>query len=182
MACGDMGIGNTTPAAAITAVFTQRPVREVTGPGTGINRAGIEHKITVIEQSLKTNRPDPADALDVLTKVGGFEIGAIAGAMLAAAAARIPVMVDGFIATSGALIAAGLAPAARAYFISGHRSAEPGHDLALKSLGLDPLLNFRMRLGEGTGAVLAMPLVEASARILGEMATFAEAGVSDKAG
>jgi nicotinate-nucleotide--dimethylbenzimidazole phosphoribosyltransferase len=150
------------------------------GPGTGINHAGLEHKIAIIEQSLERNRPDPDDPVDVLAKVGGFEIGAIAGAMLAAAAARIPVVVDGFIATSGALLAAGLAPAVRAYFIAGHRSAEPGHLLAVDQVGLTPLLEFRLRLGEGTGAVLAMPLVEAAARILNEMATFAEAGVSDK--
>ncbi|MHB0856201.1 MAG: nicotinate-nucleotide--dimethylbenzimidazole phosphoribosyltransferase [Anaerolineae bacterium] len=180
LACGDMGIGNTTPSAAITAVLTGSSVRAVTGSGTGIGAQALEHKIEVIERGLALNRPDPADGLDVLAKVGGFEIGAIAGAMLAAAAARVPVVVDGFIATAGALVACSLAPDLRSHLIAGHRSQEPGHDQALAHLGLTPLLDMRMRLGEGTGAVLAFSLVEAAAHILGEMATFAEAGVSGK--
>lgn len=180
LACGDMGIGNTTPSAAITAVITGRPPREVTGYGTGISPAALEHKIQVIERAIAVNRPNPSDGLDVLSKVGGFEIGAIAGAMIAAGAARVPIVVDGFIATAGALIACALAPGLRPYLIAGHRSQEPGHDAALAHLGLEPLLDLRMRLGEGTGAVLAFHVVEAAARILSEMATFAEAGVSER--
>jgi nicotinate-nucleotide--dimethylbenzimidazole phosphoribosyltransferase len=180
LACGEMGIGNTTPATAIISALSGRPAHEVAGPGTGLTPAGVTRKAEVVEQALRVNCPNPADGLDLLAKVGGFEIGAIAGAMLAAAAARLPIVVDGFIATSGALIACLLAPEARGYMLAGHRSAEPGHDAALAHLGLPALLDLGMRLGEGTGAVLAMQIVEAAARILGEMATFAEAGVSDK--
>jgi nicotinate-nucleotide--dimethylbenzimidazole phosphoribosyltransferase len=182
LACGDMGIGNTTSASAITAVFTGKSPLDVAGPGTGLPPGGVAHKAEVVARALLLNRPVAADGLDVLARVGGFEIGAICGAMLAAAAARVPVVVDGFIATAGALIAVALAPAAVAYMIAGHRSAEPGHDAALARLGLTPLLDLGMRLGEGTGAVLAMNLVDASARIINEMATFSEAGVSEKAG
>ncbi len=180
LACGEMGIGNTTPSAAITAVITGRMPREVTGPGTGIGPAALEHKIQVIERAIAVNQPDPADGLDVLSKVGGFEIGAIAGAMIAAGAARVPIVVDGFVATAGALIACALAPGLRPYLIAGHRSQEPGHDVSLAHLGLQPLFDLRMRLGEGTGAVLAFHVIEAAARILNEMATFAEAGVSER--
>ncbi|NOZ27703.1 MAG: nicotinate-nucleotide--dimethylbenzimidazole phosphoribosyltransferase [Chloroflexi bacterium] len=180
LACGDMGIGNTTPSAAITSVITGATPREVTGPGTGIDPDALEHKIQVIEAAIARNRPNPNDGLDVLSKVGGYEIGAIAGAMIAAGAARVPVVVDGFIATAGALIACTLAPGLRPYLIAGHRSQEPGHDIALAHLGLEPLLDLRLRLGEGTGAVLAFHIVEAAARIINEMATFAEAGVSER--
>ncbi len=180
LACGDMGIGNTTPSAAITAVITGRPPREVTGCGTGITSDALEHKVQVIEQAIAVNRPDPRDGLDVLSKVGGFEIGAIAGAMIAAGATRAPIVVDGFIATAGALIACTLAPGLRPYLIAGHRSQEPGHEAALAYLGLQPLLDLRMRLGEGTGAALAFHVIEAAARIINEMATFAEAGVSER--
>jgi nicotinate-nucleotide--dimethylbenzimidazole phosphoribosyltransferase len=180
LACGDMGIGNTTAATAITAVFTGRSPLELAGPGTGLPPAGVARKAEVVSKALSLNRPASTDGLDVLAKVGGFEIGAICGAMLAAAAAHTPVVVDGFIATAGALIAAALAPGATGYMIAGHRSAEPGHDAALARLGLTPLLDLGMRLGEGTGAVLAMHLVDASARIINEMATYAEAGVSEK--
>jgi nicotinate-nucleotide--dimethylbenzimidazole phosphoribosyltransferase len=180
LACGEMGIGNTTPATAIIAAVTGKPAIEVVGPGTGLPSSALAHKAEVVERALAFNRPDPAHGLDLLAKVGGFEIGAIAGAMLAAAASGIPIVVDGFIATAGAIIASILAPGARAYMIAGHRSAEPGHDAALAYLGLSPLLSLGMRLGEGTGAVLAMHLVESAARLLGEMATFAEAGVSEK--
>ncbi len=180
LACGEMGIGNTTPSAAITAVITGRMPREVTGPGTGIGPAALEHKIQVIERAIAVNQPDPADGLDVLSKVGGFEIAAIAGAMIAAGAARVPIVVDGFVATAGALIACALAPGLRPYLIAGHRSQEPGHDVSLAHLGLQPLFDLRMRLGEGTGAVLAFHVIEAAARILNEMATFAEAGVSER--
>jgi nicotinate-nucleotide--dimethylbenzimidazole phosphoribosyltransferase len=182
LACGDMGIGNTTAATAITAAFTGKSPLEVTGAGTGLTPAGVAHKAQVVEQALALNRPSRSDGLDVLAKVGGFEIGAICGAMLSAAAAGVPIVVDGFIATAAALIAAALAPEAVAYMIAGHRSIEPGHDAALARLGLTPLLDLGMRLGEGTGAVLAMSLVEASARIINEMATFADAGVSEKTG
>jgi nicotinate-nucleotide--dimethylbenzimidazole phosphoribosyltransferase len=178
LACGDMGIGNTTPSAAITAVIARAPVRTVTGPGTGIGSAAMAQKATLIEAAIERNQPDASDGLDVLSKVGGYEIGAIAGAMIAAGAARIPVIVDGFIATAGALIACTLAPGLRPYLIAGHRSQEPGHDVALAHLGLAPLLDLYMRLGEGTGAVLAFHIVDAAARIINEMATFAEAGVA----
>lgn len=180
LACGDMGIGNTTASAAITAVLTGKPVRDVTGRGTGVDDVSLSRKVAAIEKAIAVNRPDPHDGLDVLAKVGGFEIGGIAGAMLAAAAARVPVVVDGFIATAGALIACALSPQTRAYLIAGHCSAEPGHEAALAHLDLAPLLNLRMRLGEGTGAALAFHVVEAAARILREMATFAEAGVSER--
>lgn len=179
--CGEMGIGNTTPATAIVAVFTGRNPSEVTGPGTGIDAARIAHKVGVVQRALQVNRPDSADGLDVLTKVGGFEIGGMAGAMLAGAAAGVPVMVDGFIATAAALVAVSLAPAAAGYMIAGHRSAEPGHAAALQKLGLTPLLDLGLRLGEGTGAVLASYLVDAAARTIGEMATFGDAGVSNRA-
>lgn len=178
---GDMGIGNTTPSAAIAAALTGRPPAEVVGRGTGVDDAGLARKIAAVERALAANRPDPADALDVLAKVGGFEIGGLAGAILAAAAHRRPVVVDGFISTAAAMIAAGLAPQVKPYLIAAHRSQERGHALMLDWLGLDPLLDLDLRLGEGTGAALAFSLVEAAARILREMATFDEAGVSERA-
>ena len=182
LACGEMGIGNTTPATAIIAAVTGRPPIELVGPGTGLPSSALAHKAGVIERALALNRPDPADGWDLLAKVGGFEIGAIAGAMLAAAAHGIPLVVDGFIATAAAIVAIALAPSACPYLIAGHRSAEPGHDAALAYLGLTPLLDLGLRLGEGTGAVLAMHLVDAATCLLGEMATFAEAGVAEKDG
>lgn len=178
---GDMGIGNTTPSAAIAAALTGRPPAEVVGRGTGVDDAGLARKIAAVERALAANQPDPADALDVLAKVGGFEIGGLAGAILAAAAHRRPVVVDGFISTAAAMIAAGLAPQVKPYLIAAHRSQERGHALMLDWLGLDPLLDLDLRLGEGTGAALAFSLVEAAARILREMATFDEAGVSERA-
>jgi nicotinate-nucleotide--dimethylbenzimidazole phosphoribosyltransferase len=150
------------------------------GRGTGVDDAGLARKIAVVEQALRVNEPDPGDALDVLAKVGGFEIGGLAGAVLAAAAHRCPVLVDGFISTAAAMLAVQLAPAVRHYLIAGHRSQERGHDFMLSWLGLDPLLDLGFRLGEGTGAVLGISLVEAACKILGEMATFEEAGVSGK--
>jgi nicotinate-nucleotide--dimethylbenzimidazole phosphoribosyltransferase len=180
VATGDMGIGNTTPSSAIVAVMTGLPVASVTGRGTGVDDAGLAHKVRVIEQAIALNQPDPTDALDVLCKVGGFEIAGLAGVMIAAAARRIPVVVDGFISTAAALIAVGLMPDVRNYLFSAHQSVEIGHQAMLKHLGLTPLLNLNLRLGEGTGAALAFHLIEASALILREMATFAEAGVSDK--
>lgn len=179
LATGDMGIANTTPSAAIVAVMTGQPVKTVVGRGTGINDSALNHKIDVIEQSLKVNQPNRKDALDVLSKVGGLEIAALAGAVLGAAAYRVPIVVDGFISTAAALIATGLQPEARNYLIPSHGSVEPGHIYALKALGLDPLLNLGMRLGEGTGAAITFYLVEAACRILKEMATFAEAGVAE---
>ncbi len=181
VATGDMGIGNTTPSSAIVAALTGCPVAEVTGRGTGVDDRQLAHKVTVIEKALEVNRPDPNDALDVLSKVGGFEIGAIAGVILAAARHRVPVVVDGFISTAGALIAHGLAPVTAGYMIAAHNSVEIGHRVMLDHMGLSPCLDFDMRLGEGTGAVLVVGIVEAACRVLDEMATFADAGVSDAA-
>jgi len=175
---GDMGIANTTPSSAVAAALTSRSAREVTGTGTGIDRDALERKTRVIENALELNRPDPNDAVDVLAKVGGFEIGGIAGCVLAAAARRIPVIIDGLISTAGALIARELCPQCADYMIAAHRSVEIGHAAMLDKLGLEPLLDLRMRLGEGTGAALAMHLVDAAAGILTEMATFEEARVS----
>lgn len=175
---GDMGIGNTTPSSAITAVMTGASIAECTGRGTGLDDEGLRRKLGVIARALEINAPDPADPLDVLAKVGGFEIGALAGAMLAAAAHRIPVVIDGFISGAAALIALGLAPGTADYMIASHLSAERGHRIALSKLGLSPHLDLGMRLGEGTGAALTMFLADSAVRILGEMATFGEAGVS----
>jgi len=177
---GDMGIGNTTPSSAIAATFTDISPAEATGRGTGIDDDGLQRKIAVIERALAANQPDSADPLGVLAKGGGFEIGGIAGLILGAAAQRIPVIVDGFISTAGALIAAGLAPNAKNYMFSGHNSVEIGHRAMLDYLGLTPLLDLHFRLGEGTGAVLAAFLVESAVRALNDMATFAEAAVSEK--
>ncbi len=182
LATGDMGIANTTAASAITAVLCGEVAAKVTGPGTGLLPAGVAQKARVIEKAIETLRPDPADPVDVLAKVGGLEIGGIAGLILGAAAHRIPVLLDGFISGAAALVAVALAPEARPYLIAAHRSTEPGHRTVLAHLGLDPLVDLDLRLGEGTGAVLAMPIVEAAARIHSEMATFEEAGVSDRAG
>jgi len=175
---GDMGIANTTPSAAICAVFTGRQPSEVTGRGTGIDDTALANKIRVIERAIETNRPDPADPLDVLAKVGGFEIGGIAGVILGAASLRRPVLVDGFISTAGAMIACALAPQARQYVIAAHRSMERGHRIMQEHLQLEPLLDLNLRLGEGTGAALAMNIVEAAARVLTEVLTFEEAAVS----
>jgi len=180
LATGEMGIGNTTPAAALAAVFTGQPVAAVTGRGTGVDAATYRHKVGVIERALAHHRPDPQDPLAVLAQVGGLEIAGLTGLILGAAAARRPVVVDGFIATAAALVAARLCPRVKEYMLAAHRSVEPGHQLILDSLGLKPLLNLGMRLGEGTGAVLGMSLIEAGLKIYKEMATFAEAGVSDR--
>ncbi len=177
---GDMGIGNTTPSSAIAAVITGKKVSEVTGRGTGIDDEALQNKIRVIEKAIEVNNPDPKDPLDVLSKVGGFEIGGLAGICLAAASKRVPVVIDGFIATAGALIAGEIARKARDYMIAAHKSVEIGHIAMLNHLGLTPLMDLDMRLGEGTGAALGMFIVEASVKILDEMATFAEAGVSEK--
>ena len=178
---GDMGIGNTTASSAIAAAITGRPVALVTGRGTGIDDAAHRRKIEVIQRALDVNRPDPTDALDVLAKVGGFEIAGLAGVILGAAQARRPILIDGFISGAAALIAAGFQPRARDYLIASHRSQEPGHRIMLEHLGIQPVLDLDLRLGEGTGAALAMPIVEAACKIFNEMATFEEAGVSEKA-
>jgi len=180
IATGEMGIGNTTPSSAIISVMTGLPVVKVTGRGTGLDDAGINRKIRVIENAIAVNRPDPENALDVLSKVGGLEIAGLAGVMIAAASRRIPIVVDGFISSAAAMIAVGLVRDVRNYLLSGHQSVEIGHQAMLRHLGLTPLIDLDLRLGEGTGAVLAFHLVEAASRILREMATFAEAGVSDK--
>lgn len=177
-ATGEMGIGNTTPSTAIAAVFSGKKVADLTGRGTGIDDARLQHKIAVIEKALARNTPNAKDGLDVLAKVGGFEIGALAGLIIGAAAKRKPVVVDGFISAAGAMIASSLEPFVRDYLICAHRSAEPGHAALLEKLRLRPLLDLNLRLGEGTGAVLAMHLVDAAAALLTDMATFAEAGVS----
>jgi nicotinate-nucleotide--dimethylbenzimidazole phosphoribosyltransferase len=178
---GDMGIGNTTASSAIVAAITGVAVPEVTGRGTGIDDTTWERKVAVIDRALAVNQPDPADALDVLAKVGGYEIGGIAGVILGAAAHRCPVAIDGFISGAGALLAATLCPTVRDYLIPAHASVEVGHRVVLERLGLTPLLTLNLRLGEGTGAALAMMLVDAALAILREMATFAEAGVSGAA-
>ncbi|MEN8614557.1 nicotinate-nucleotide--dimethylbenzimidazole phosphoribosyltransferase [Dehalogenimonas sp. THU2] len=175
---GDMGIGNTTPSSAILSVFTGRTPRQVTGRGTGIDDAALDNKVRVIEKAIALNNPDPDDALDVLAKVGGFEIGGIAGLVLGAAYYRIPVVIDGLISSAGALVAKHLAPWSVHYMIAAHQSLEPGHRYMLEALGLKPVLNLNLRLGEGTGAALAMNIVEAASRIIHEMLTFSGAGVS----
>lgn len=177
---GDMGIGNTTASSAIVATITRRAPREVTGRGTGVDDAALAHKIQVIERALAFHAPNASDALDVLAKVGGFEIGGLAGVMLGAAAQRVPVVIDGFISGAAALLAYTLAPQVRAYLIPAHRSVEIGHRAVLDYLGTSPLLDLDLRLGEGTGAALGISLCIAAAKILDEMATFGEAGVSEK--
>ena len=178
VATGDMGIGNTTAASAITAVITGASPAVVAGRGTGLDDAGLARKVAVLERALAVNRPDPSDGLGVLAAVGGFEIGGLAGVILGAAAARIPVLLDGFISGAAALIAATICPAARPHLVAAHVSVEVGHRAALDWLGLRPLLDLELRLGEGTGAVLAMPIVDAALAALDEMATFAEAAVA----
>ncbi len=178
---GDMGIGNTTPSSAITAVITGVDVALVTGRGTGLGDEELKRKANVIGKAIAVNRPDSKDPIDVLSKVGGFEIGGIAGVVLAGAAHGIPVVIDGFISGAAALIASSLAPQVKSYLIASHQSVERGHRIILEHLGLKPLLNLDLRLGEGTGAALGISLTEASLKVLDEMATFAEAGVSEQA-
>jgi nicotinate-nucleotide--dimethylbenzimidazole phosphoribosyltransferase len=178
VATGEMGIGNTTAASAIVASLTGQGVAEVTGRGTGLDEDGWRHKVATIERALAINRPDPTDSLDVLAKVGGFEIAGLVGVILGAAAARRPVVLDGFIAGAAALVATALCPVARDYLIAAHNSVEIGHRVALAHLGLAPLLDLNLRLGEGTGAALVLPLIDGALAILDEMATFADAGIS----
>jgi nicotinate-nucleotide--dimethylbenzimidazole phosphoribosyltransferase len=176
---GDMGIGNTTASSAIIAAFSGSDVRKLTGRGTGIDDAMLEHKITVIEKALALHQPDPNDPLDILAKVGGFEIGGLAGLVIGAAAHGIPVVCDGLISTAGALIGCHLAPMAKAYLFASHNSAEIGHKYMLNRLGLAPLLDLQFRLGEGTGTAIAMHLLDAATRVLADIKTFAEVGINN---
>lgn len=180
LATGDMGIGNTTASAAIVSAICGKSPQVVTGRGTGVDDAGLVRKVAVIERALSLNKPDSRDAIDVLSKVGGLEIGGLAGAVIAAAAHRVPVVIDGFISGAAALIAAELSPEIKPYLFAAHLSVEAGHRTILDRLGLKPLLDLNLRLGEGTGAVLAFHLLEAASRLMSEMATFGEAGVSEK--
>ncbi len=177
---GEMGIANTTAASAITALFTKKSVEDVVGRGTGIDDNALKNKIRVINTALRVNKPDPSDAIDVLAKVGGFEIGGLAGMILAASSRRIPVVIDGFISAAAALIAYGIEPKVKEYMIASHNSVEKGHKAILDYLGLKPLLNLEMRLGEGTGACLGINLAEAAVKILTQMNTFESAKVSQK--
>lgn len=179
LATGDMGIGNTTPSSAIFAAIGGYTAEEVTGRGTLVNDKVMEIKIKAIERALKINKPDREDGIDVLSKVGGLEIAGLAGVILGAAAKRVPVLIDGFITTAAALAACKIQPRAREYVIASHLSGEQGHRLMLEYLQLSPVINLNMRLGEGTGAVLTMHLIEAATKIIHEMASFDEAGVSD---
>lgn len=177
---GDMGIGNTTPSAAIACALMNVSAEKIAGRGTGVDDEGLKRKIAVIEKGLQVNQPDPNDGMDVLAKVGGFEIGGLAGVILGAASQHVPVMMDGFISTAAAMIAVTLAPQCKEYLIAAHRSKENGHALMLEWLGVKPLLDLDLRLGEGTGAALGISMAEAACKILSEMATFGEAGVSQK--
>ncbi len=177
---GEMGIGNTTPSSAIASVLTGKPVSEVTGRGTGISEESLRRKIAVIEKGIELNRPDPSDPVDVLAKVGGAEIGGIAGIVLGAASMKIPVVIDGFISTAGALIAYSLKPETKDYMFASHNSQEIGHKAMLDTMGLRPILDLDLRLGEGTGAALGILMIEAGLKIYREMATFSEAGVSNE--
>lgn len=177
---GDMGIGNTTPSAAIGAVLTGHGLDEMVGRGTGVNDKGLKRKKAVIQRGIHINAPDSRDGIDVLSKVGGFEIGGIAGAVLAGADHGCPIVIDGFISTAGALVAHALCPHVTDYLFAGHCSEEPGHKLMLNHLGLEPILNLGMRLGEGTGGALAMNILDGAVRIFKDMATFEEAGVSEQ--
>ena len=176
---GDMGIGNTTPSSAVIAAFSGIEVEKLTGRGTGINDAALANKVRVIEDALSLHQPDPSDPLDVLAKVGGFEIGGLAGLVIGAAAAGIPVVCDGLIATAGALIACELAPAAKDFLFASHRSVEVGHRFMHERLGVEPLLDLQFRLGEGTGAAVAMELLDAATRVLCDIKTFEEVAIVD---
>jgi nicotinate-nucleotide--dimethylbenzimidazole phosphoribosyltransferase len=180
LATGDMGIGNTTASSAVASVICKTDVGDVTGLGTGIDKKGLENKINIIKKAISLNNPDACDGIDVLSKVGGFEIGGIAGIILGCAACKVPVVIDGFISGAGALIAYTIAPDSVNYMIPSHSSVERGHKIILDKLGIKALLDFDMRLGEGTGAALGISIVEASVKILNEMATFSRAGVSEK--
>ncbi len=178
---GEMGIGNTTAASAIAAVLTGAPVESVTGRGTGIDEASWQRKVAVIRRAIELNRPDPRDGLDLLAKVGGFEIGGLVGVILAGAAHQVPVVLDGFITGAAALVAQTLKPEVSRYLFASHCSTEPGHKAVLARLGLEPYLDFGLRLGEGTGAALTFPLIRTAVAVYTEMATFKSAGVSERA-
>jgi len=180
IATGEMGIGNTTPSAAILACMTGKDLELITGRGTGVDDQGLMRKRAAIRKAIEVNSPDAADPLDVLRKVGGLEIAALTGVILGAAARKVPVVVDGFISTTAALVAHKLHRYCQYYMIASHLSQEPGHKILLEEVGLKPTLQLDLRLGEGTGAVLAFNLIEASVKIISEMATFEEAGVSNK--
>jgi nicotinate-nucleotide--dimethylbenzimidazole phosphoribosyltransferase len=177
---GEMGIANTTSSSAIASAILNKPPEGLTGKGTGIGDSVLRHKVALIKKALEINKPNTKDAIDVLSKVGGFEIGGLGGVILAAASKRVPVVVDGFISGAAALIAHTLEPKVKDYLIAAHCSVEKGHKAVLEYLGLKPILDLNLRLGEGTGAALAMYIVEASVKILNEMATFGEAGVSER--
>lgn len=177
---GDMGIGNTTPSAAIGTVITGTNIDEMVGRGTGVDDQGLARKRDAVRNGIQINQPDPKDGLDVLAKIGGFEIGGIAGCVLAGAFHSRPVVIDGFISTAGALVAHALCPQVADYLFAGHCSEESGHRAMLKYLGLEPILDLGMRLGEGTGGALAMGIMEGALRVFNEVLTFEEAGVADK--
>jgi nicotinate-nucleotide--dimethylbenzimidazole phosphoribosyltransferase len=180
VAVGEMGIGNTTAASAVTAVLLAREPRDVTGRGTGIADAVLAHKIRIVEQALEVNGRDPRDPIGTVAAVGGLEIATLAGLILGAAAHRIPVVLDGFITGSAALVAARLCPALPPRLVAAHRSAEPGHRAILDELRLDPLFDLGLRLGEGSGAVLALALLDAACALRDGMATFASAAIASK--
>jgi nicotinate-nucleotide--dimethylbenzimidazole phosphoribosyltransferase len=177
---GEMGIGNTTAAAAVTSVLAGVEPKRVVGPGTGLDEAGVRHKAFIVKRAIELNSPDPTDALDVLAKVGGFEIAGLAGVVIGAAAAGVPVVADGYISGAATLAALRLAPGVAPWVFASHRSAEPGHQVVLEALGLVPVLDLDMRLGEGTGAALAMGIIDAACVMMSGMATFSEAGVTDR--
>ena len=182
VATGEMGIGNTTASSAVIAALTGQPVARVTGRGTGIAQEALPAKVAVIERALAVNRPDPADVVGVLAKVGGLEIAALTGVFLGGAAHRVPVVMDGFISAAAALAAVRLCHECVDYILPSHVSIEIGHQVVLEELGLAPLFDLEMRLGEGTGAALSMGIIEAAVRILAEMATFESAGIAGDPG
>jgi nicotinate-nucleotide--dimethylbenzimidazole phosphoribosyltransferase len=179
---GEMGIGNTTASSAITACLTGIPVEEITGRGAGLDDKGLQNKINIIKKALVVNQPNQLCAIDTLYKVGGFEIGGLAGIILAAASHKVPVVIDGFISGAAALIAYHIEPKSKEYMIASHSSIECGHKVILDHIGLRPLFNFDLRLGEGTGAALGISVADAAIKILTEMATFESAKVSNKEG
>lgn len=174
---GEMGIGNTTPSTAILSVMGNCDPLHITGKGAGVGEGGVDHKATVIRKAIELNKPNSADGIDILAKVGGLEIGGVAGVMLGAAANRIPVVVDGFISTVAALIAVSIEPKVKEYLIASHSTAEPGGQLASKLLGIEPMLRMNMCLGEGSGAALAFPIIEAAVSMMTHMPTFEEVGM-----
>ncbi|WP_211748831.1 nicotinate-nucleotide--dimethylbenzimidazole phosphoribosyltransferase [Paenibacillus sp. Marseille-Q4541] len=179
---GEMGIGNTTPSAAVTSVLTGVSVQEATGRGTGLDNAGVQHKANVIARAIQQNQPNPKDPLDVLAKIGGLDIAGLTGVIIASAALKCPIVIDGYISTAAALVASRIAPGCLDYMIASHTSEERGHAALLQTLELSPMLQLGMRLGEGTGGVLSLHLIEAAGRIMAEMATFSSAGISGSTG